>query len=160
MKTEETLDQRIFPATHMAGPDPNGIDREYWEGLQAGELRLQYCDSCDQWIWGPRWMCGNCHSFDLVWKPVSATGRVYSWARTWHAFIPELADDLPYITVLVELPQAGGRRVLGLLAEDPETSVRIGDEVVGVIQHSEDSAWPVLRWQRVAAPDTAPRSNQ
>lgn len=158
MRTDETLHQRLFAATHMAEPDPNGIDREYWEGLKVDELRLQYCDSCQKWIWGPRWMCGSCHSFDLTWKPVSANGRVYSWARTWHAFIPELAEEIPYITVLVELPEAGGRRVLGLLAEGPDTTVAIGDEVTGVVQHPGDSAWPVLRWQLATGPGTTSRS--
>lgn len=158
MTTVETRHLRVFPATHMAGPAPDGIDREYWDGLIAGELRLQRCDSCDEWIWGPRWMCGSCHSFDLTWAPVNAIGRVYSWARTWHAFIPELADNVPYTTVLVELPEAGGRRVLGLLAEAPEAMVSIGDEVIGVIQHPEGSAWPVLRWQLASALGTTSRS--
>ncbi|MGX6510980.1 Zn-ribbon domain-containing OB-fold protein [Rhodococcus sp. SJ-2] len=151
---------REFPATALAGPYADGLDRPYWEGLQAGELRLQRCSKCNLWIWGPRWMCGQCNTFDPEWVAVKPQGRVFSWARTWHPFIPELTDDVPYITVLVELPQAGGRRVLGLLAASGDTEIAIGDEVTGVIQQPSDSPWPVLRWQRVSTSTGTERGDQ
>lgn len=140
---------REFPATELAGPAPDGVDRGYWEGLRDGELRLQRCARCGHWVWGPRWMCGNCHGFELDWVAVDAVGTVYSWSRTWHPFVPELADQTPYVTVLVELPHAGNRRVLGLLT-DPLGSdeIRIGERVRGVVQTPHDSPWPVLRWRR------------
>ncbi|MGX7728129.1 Zn-ribbon domain-containing OB-fold protein [Rhodococcus sp. 2H158] len=138
---------REFPATVLAGPYADGLDLPYWEGLRAGELRLQRCGRCGLWIWGPRWMCGQCRAFDPAWVAVEPVGRVFSWSRTWHPFIPELAGELPYVTVLVELPHAGGRRVLGLLAENDDADIAIGDSVAGIIQQPADSAWPVLRWR-------------
>lgn len=137
-----------FPATSLAGPAHDGVDTGYWEGLRAGELRLLQCGSCASWIWGPRWMCGHCHSFDLEWARVEAQGRVYSWTRSWHPFIAELGDHLPYVSLLVELYGADSSRVLGLLAENDTEGIAIGDEVSGIIQVPEDSSWPVLRWQR------------
>lgn len=145
--TSSTGVAREFPATALAGPYADGLDRPYWEGLQAGELRLQRCSECDLWIWGPRWMCGQCKAFDPEWVAVEPVGRVFSWSRTWHPFIPELAGELPFVTVLVELPHAGGRRVLGLLAENGDADIAIGDAVTGTIQQPADSQWPVLRWQ-------------
>lgn len=141
---------REFPATSLAGPYADDLDLPYWEGLRAGELRLQRCGECGLWIWGPRWMCGQCQAFDPEWVAVEPLGRVFSWSRTWHSFIPDLAGDLPFVTVLVELPHAGGRRVLGLLAEDGNTPIAIGDPVSGLIQHAADSPWPVLRWRRAS----------
>ena len=61
-----------------------------------------------------------------------------------------LAPSSPYVTVLVELPHADGRRVLGILADDIETNPEIGDRVVGVFEHSEGAPWPLLRWRRAA----------
>ncbi|MFC9355950.1 Zn-ribbon domain-containing OB-fold protein [Rhodococcus sp. NPDC057014] len=141
---------REFPATALAGPYTDGLDLPFWEGLRAGELRLQKCGECGLWIWGPRWMCGQCQTFDPEWVAVEQVGRVFSWSRTWHPFIPDLAEELPFITVLVELQHAGGRRVLGLLAENGDADITIGDAVTGIIQQPADSPWPLLRWQRAS----------
>lgn len=130
------------------GPAADGLDRPYWEGLAEGELRLQHCGHCSAWIWGPQWICATCHTFDPGWEAVEAVGTVYSWARSHYPFIGELADRVPYVTVLVELPGAGNRRVLGLLVDDEPENVRIGDQVVGHIELDPGATWPLLRWRR------------
>ncbi|MBF6148861.1 Zn-ribbon domain-containing OB-fold protein [Nocardia nova] len=130
------------------GPADDGLDRPYWDGLVAGELRLQHCGHCGEWIWGPQWICAACHSFDPHWEPVEPVGTVYSWARSHYPFITELADRVPYVTVLVELPGAGNRRVLGLLVDEGADAVRIGDPVVGRIELDPGATWPLLRWRR------------
>ncbi|MGW5518267.1 Zn-ribbon domain-containing OB-fold protein [Nocardia africana] len=130
------------------GPADDGLDRPYWDGLVAGELRLQHCGHCGEWIWGPQWICASCHSFDPDWEQVEPVGTVYSWARSHYPFITELADRVPYVTVLVELPGAGNRRVLGLLVDEETDSVRVGDPVVGRIELDPGAKWPLLRWRR------------
>ncbi|MEV5835915.1 zinc ribbon domain-containing protein [Nocardia sp. NPDC052112] len=135
------------------GPVEDGLDLPYWEGLRAGELRLQRCAQCQSWIWGPQWICGHCHTFDPQWETVEPVGTIYSWARSWYPFITELAVPVPYVTVLVELPQAGNRRVLGILTDPtPDTDpVRIGTRVVGHFEHDPGTTWPMLRWTRDTA---------
>lgn len=130
------------------GPSADGLDQPYWDGLLEGKLTLQRCGHCATWIWGPQWMCGSCHTFDPRWETVEAVGTVYSWSRSWYPFISELAVDTPYVTVLVELPGAGGRRVLGILLGDDTESIRIGQRVVGEFERTEGSEWPLLRWRR------------
>ncbi|MBC2639467.1 MULTISPECIES: Zn-ribbon domain-containing OB-fold protein [unclassified Rhodococcus (in: high G+C Gram-positive bacteria)] len=130
------------------GPSADGLDQPYWDGLTRGELRLQRCGTCKTWIWGPQWVCGSCHTLDPNWESVTPAGTVYSWSRSWYPFITELADRVPYVTVLVELPGAGHRRVLGILTGDDTDAVRIGDPVVGHIEHDEGATWPLLRWRR------------
>lgn len=142
---------RSFPAVEFTGPAADGVDQQYWDGLLAGELRLQRCGSCRTWIWGPQWLCAHCHTFDPDWVAVEAVGTVFSWSRSRFAFIPELAEHLPYVTVLVELPQAGGRRVLGLLLDEDTEALAIGAAVTGVIEKPAGSEWPVLRWRLSAA---------
>nr|WP_198429202.1 OB-fold domain-containing protein [Nocardia bovistercoris] len=132
------------------GPEPDGLDQPYWDGLRAGELRLQRCGRCREWIWGPQWICGNCYTFDPGWEPVEPSGVVYSWSRSHYPFITELAHRVPYTTVLVALPDAGDRRVLGILLGDGTDQVRIGDHVIGEFELEEGATWPLLRWRRSA----------
>ncbi|WP_109529522.1 MULTISPECIES: Zn-ribbon domain-containing OB-fold protein [Nocardia] len=133
------------------GPAEDGLDQPYWDGLRAGELRLQRCTRCREWIWGPQWICGHCHTFDPGWEPVDPVGTVYSWSRSHYPFITELAERVPYVTVLVALPNAGNRRVLGILTGEDTDRVRIGDPVTGHIELDEGATWPLLRWRRGAA---------
>lgn len=132
------------------GPAEDGHDRPYWEGLVEGELRLQRCGACATWIWGPQSVCGECFSVDIGWDTVEPRGTVYSWARSRYPFIEELAGKVPYVTVLVELPGAGGRRVLGIVDDDDvERDPVIGEQVTGVIEQAEP--WPLLRWRYAEA---------
>lgn len=137
-----------LPVIGPIGPHYDNVDAPYWEGLAIGELRLQRCAQCEAWIWGANWRCGECGGWDLNWEQVPMRGRVFSWIRTHQAFAPEMASLVPYVTVLVELPQAGGRRVMGLLIGN-EAGLSIGAEVNGVIQPASalTSGQPVLRWQ-------------
>jgi len=49
--------------------------------------------------------------------------------------------------VLVELPAAGGCRVLGVLAHADGVTPRIGDQVRGEIEQPPDNDhWPLVRW--------------
>ncbi|ROO85286.1 hypothetical protein EDD29_2828 [Actinocorallia herbida] len=133
------------PAVEIpCGPAADGLDTPYWEGLRAGELRVQRCADCRAWLWGPRHICPHCHGFDLGFEPVEMTGTVYSWCRTHHPYMAEYAHLVPYVSVVVELPQADGVRLLGLLDGD---SVAIGDRVTGFLERPENAAWPLLRWR-------------
>lgn len=142
---------RNIPATPpwitVGVPSADGLDAPHWEGLRAGELLLQRCAACAAWIWAPRPMCPGCHSLDLTWAPVEPVGTVFSWTRTWQPFSPEASGHLPYVAVLVELRDAGGRRVLGVLDEADGVTPAIGDRVRGTIQSPpDDGHWPLLRW--------------
>ncbi|SHN46662.1 Zn-ribbon domain-containing OB-fold protein [Cryptosporangium aurantiacum] len=99
----------------------------------AGQLVVQRCRGCATWLWGPRRICPSCHGFDLGWEPVAAEGTVYTWCRSHHPYVAEL--EVPYTTVLAELPGAGNVRVLGLLAAGSRAPA-IGDRVVGDVNSS------------------------
>lgn len=142
---------RNVPATapwiDLTGPSEDGTDEPHWLALRSGRLELQRCQSCETWIWSPCPACPNCHSFDIGWRQVEPVGTIYSWTRTWQPFFAESRGHLPYVTVLVELPAAGGRRVIGVLDADDGDTPRIGAAVRGIIeQPPDDSHWPLLRW--------------
>ena len=136
------------PVMAAAGPRDDGLDTPHWEGLRAGEVRVQRCTSCGNWIWAPQPLCPRCHSFDLAWPAVEPAGTVYSWTRTWQPFTPELSGHVPFVVVLAELPAARGRRLLGVLRDGDGADVRVGQPVRGEIDPPPaPGGWPVLRWR-------------
>jgi uncharacterized protein len=138
-----------LPAEPPAPGDPAG---PHWDGLRAHELRILRCARCERWIWPPRPICPGCRGFELSWRAVEPAGRIYSWTRTWQPFAPEVSGHLPYVVVLVELPQAGGRRLLGVLRDAGQAGVAIGADVDGEFEDPPDGAHaPLLRWRLTAA---------
>ncbi|ETB17987.1 hypothetical protein O983_25585 [Mycobacterium avium 09-5983] len=129
-------------------PRADGVDAPFWEGLRRGELQIQRCAGCSTWWWFPVWRCGDCGSWELAWQTVPQRGLVYSWIRTHQPFGTEMAKVVPYVNVLVELPDAGGRRLLGLLVGNDD-GLAIGAEVVGRIQKpsAQTNDQAVLRWE-------------
>lgn len=132
-------------------PLPDGLDAPYWEGLARGELRAQRCRACKAWQWGPEWICHACHSFDVGFEAVAPRGRIYSWERVWHPVHPALRGATPYIVVLVELPEAGGIRMLGNLLGSREQPVTIGSPVEAVIEHHNgEPSFQLVQWRSLA----------
>jgi len=133
----------------LPAPARDTLSAPYWDGLREGRLRVQRCTHCGTWRFGPEWICHHCHAFNFAWEEVEPRGRIFSWERVWHPSHPALADHGPYLVVLVELPQAGGARLLGNLLGDPMQAVRIGTEVRGVFEAHDDAEPPytLLQWR-------------
>jgi uncharacterized OB-fold protein len=132
-------------------PESDGLSAPYWDGTRRGELMVQRCRDCKTWIWGPEWICHQCHSFDLDWTAVEGKGRIYSWERVWHPVHPALKDHGPYIVVLIELLGADNIRMIGNLLGDPMQDVPIGAEVEAIFEpHDEaDPPYTLVQWRRV-----------
>ena len=133
----------------LAQPKGTELDAPYWQGLRENILRVQQCNACQKWQWGPEWICHHCHSDDLAFNPVDAEGVIYSYERIWHPVHPALSEQGPYLVVLVELPHADGIRMVGNLLGDAQQDVHIGSRVEAVFEHHEDADTPytLLQWQ-------------
>ncbi len=135
------------PWIELTGPAEDGLDEPHWDGLRAGQFLLQRCRQCHTWTWAPLPICPSCHSFDMGWERVDLDGTIYSWTRTWQPFTPESRGHLPYVNVLVDIPSAGHRRVVGVLTSADGVTPKIGQRVRGTIeQPPEDKYWPLVRW--------------
>jgi uncharacterized OB-fold protein len=123
-----------------------GPDEPYWSALSEGRLALPRCRSCGTWHWPAVSRCGICGSWQQEWHNVPLEGRVFTWTRTWHAFQGAEGLHAPFVTVLVELPRTGGRRVLGLYDGDEP---KIGTNVVGTVRGTTVSggSLPALHWR-------------
>lgn len=133
-------------------PANDGLDGPFWEAARRHQLVAQRCRHCRTWQWGPDWICHACHAYELAFEPVVGTGRIFSWERVWHPVHPALKTGLPYVPVVVELPSAGGIRMLGNLAGDPEAAIVIGAEVEPLFEDHLDGDPPytLIQWRRVA----------
>ena len=128
--------------------DLPGPDGPFFAGLLAGEIRLPRCAQCGLWHWPAVFRCGECGSWQIDWLPVAGQGRLFSHARSWHRFAGSEGLELPYVSVLVELPQAGGRRLLGVLEGD-DTGLKIGAAMqarISSVRFGEQEV-PALRWR-------------
>jgi len=128
---------------------PDGLGREFWEATRRHQLVVQRCTRCRIWQWGPEHICHHCHSFELEYEQVAPRGVIFSWERSWHPVHPALRDAVPYLTVLVELPQAGGVRMVGNLLGDPLQVVVIGADVEAVFEDHDaaDPPFTLVQWR-------------
>lgn len=106
----------------LAAPIATHDDLFFWEGVAAGELRLQRCADCARLRMPPRPMCPFCHS--LQWRAERASGRgtVHTWVIPRHP--PPEPGQEPPIVILVELEE--GVRLVSNLREAKPEEVRNG----------------------------------
>ena len=130
---------------------PAGLYAPYWNATREGRLRVQRDPATGAFQWPPQWIGQDSHSFDLDWVDVEPRGLIYSWTRAWHPVHPALKDAGPYLIVVVELPQAGGVRMLGNLLGDPLQAVEIGAEVEAVFEPHDEAEPPftLVQWRRI-----------
>ena len=133
--------------TPSSGPDD--LAAPYWEGTRQSKLRIQKCNGCGVWQWGPEWICHRCHSFDLSWREIEGRGRIYSYQRPHHPVHTALNGHGPYLVVLVELPDYGNIRMVGNLLGDPRQTVTIGAPVEAVFEPHDNSDPPftLVHWR-------------
>jgi uncharacterized protein len=147
--TTSTSDWYLASGMPVPTWDADELQKPYWTGLQEGVIRVQKCGDCGAWQWGPEWICHVCRSFSMTWVPVEGRGQIYSWTRVWHPVHPALAGRVPYLAVLVELPEAGHIRMVGNLLGEASQTAEIGRPVTAVFEHHPDAAVPhsLLQWQ-------------
>jgi uncharacterized OB-fold protein len=147
MEQEESDVEYEFERVKITGGI--GADDPYWRGLEQGRFTLPRCSGCGKWMWPANFRCGQCGSWDSEWVERAAVGTIYSWTRSWYAFdrVRERAEDVPYVTVLTEIEDAGGARVLGVL-EGGESGLRVGARVRGRIlpPSAKAKGYPSVVW--------------
>lgn len=133
---------------HASASQFSGADGPYWAALAQGRLQLPRCVACGRWHWPAVFRCGTCAGWEMAWEEVPMHGEIYSWSRSWHAFGGAEDLSLPYVSLLVALPQAGGCRLLGVL-EGEDAGLKIGAAVQGRAATTMLGARqiPALRWR-------------
>ncbi|PKW16842.1 Zn-ribbon domain-containing OB-fold protein [Saccharopolyspora spinosa] len=94
--------------------------RLFWDGIAAGELRMQRCENCMRAVFYPRSHCPHCHSDDLRWHVVSGQGTVHAYTVA-HRAPGEFAEQTPFTLALIDLDD--GPRMLTRIVGDGRVTI-------------------------------------
>ncbi|MFZ9405513.1 MAG: Zn-ribbon domain-containing OB-fold protein [Burkholderiaceae bacterium] len=97
-------------------PAATPTSQPFWDGTQAGELRLQHCTDCAHHFLYPRLSCPKCGSRSLTWVRSAGRGRLYSYVIS-HMAAPGWQGETPYVIAVVQLDE--GPRMLSNLVDVP-----------------------------------------
>ena len=113
------------PAARRPRPAQSHDNAFFWEGVAAGELRIQRCTQCKALRHPPGPMCPHCQS--LEWDTILSAGRgsVFSYVVAHHPPVPPFA--YPNAIALIELDE--GTRIVSNLVGIAPTDVAIGMRV-------------------------------
>ena len=124
------------------------LDAPYWEALREGRLVMQCCQSCGKWHWPAMSRCGDCGTWDPAWRETPMEGVLYSWIKNHYAFAGTEGIEKPFVTALVALPAAGGRRLMGLFEGD-ESVLALDAPMKGRLDwtSADGRQIPCIRWR-------------
>lgn len=124
-------------------PKPTPETQHFWDGTQAGELKLQRCDSCSQVYFPPRPFCPKCSSRSVSIFNASGRATLASYVINHR---PHPAWDEPYAVAIVELEE--GPRMLSNItgAEQTPEALQL-DMALEVEYHkmTDDITLPLFR---------------
>lgn len=121
-------------------PVPDADTKPYWDGIAAGELRLQRCEACGEAVFYPRAVCPHCFGGPLTWFTAAGTGSVYSYTVAHRGF-GDFADQTPFTVALVDLDE--GVRMMTRIVGTRQ--VAIGMRVWMTVEQIADATLPCFR---------------
>ena len=104
-------------------PTITDLNRPFWDGAAAGELRMQACTRCGHIRYPISDTCPRCLDPGYEWRRLSGDGEVLSYMifhRGYHA----AWKQVPYNVVLVQL--AEGPRMFSNVVPVERTDLRVG----------------------------------
>ncbi|MGC4251707.1 MAG: OB-fold domain-containing protein [Sphingobium sp.] len=102
----------------------------YYDGLEAGELRITADAATGEWIWYPPEVVPGKPDAVLEWRKVSPEGRAYTFTTVTRSLLPgDHKAEVPFTVVLFEPDDAPGVRVPGILVDaegvEPRCEMRL-----------------------------------
>ncbi|MFI0355576.1 OB-fold domain-containing protein [Actinomadura sp. 9N407] len=132
-----------YPLRPAIGPDT----AFFWDGVKAGELRIQRCADCGVLRHPPGPMCPRCQSAERDHVVASGRGEVYSYVVHHHPPVPGRTP--PYVVAVVELEE--GVRVVGNVNGCPPEDVTVGMPVKLTFERVDDDL-TLPQWLPATAP--------
>ncbi len=131
----------IQPATERMLPTLTDLNRPYWTGGADGQLHVQYCDACSNWMLPPVATCPGCGGVPQF-RPVSGRGTVFTYTTNHQPFHPKIPP--PNLIAVVTLAEQDDLRVMTNLINCAEDDIRVGDDVVVRFENHGEVYYPVF----------------
>lgn len=130
----------------MASPRPlprlDAVNRPFWTGGAAGELRILHCQDCGTFIHPPRPVCRNCLSENVAPEVVQGTGVVDTFTvnhQKWHP-----AMEVPFVIARVALDGVPGVYLTTNIVGCAVDEVDVGDRVRVRFEQQDDVYLPLF----------------
>ncbi|HEV7564421.1 MAG TPA: OB-fold domain-containing protein [Microbacteriaceae bacterium] len=117
-------------------PQIDEVNRPFWAGCRAGELRLQRCCTCRRVRYPPAPLCPSCLGVEVEWESMSGCGTIVSFVIFRRAYHPAWADRVPYNVALIELDE--GPRMISNVVEAAPEALQVGQRVSSVFEAVTD----------------------
>ena len=114
------------PPAELAVLTPDSWTEPFWVAAAQHRLVVPQCRRCATFRMPPSPFCYVCQAQDIDWTEQTGDGRVYSYTIIHHAVVPLMRDALPYVVAVVELPDAGGVRIVSNLVDMEPAEVEVG----------------------------------
>ncbi len=117
---------RGVPPADIIGLSMSPSTEPFWQAAAEHRLVVPRCTTCGTYRLPPAPFCFNCRAQEVEWIDHDGAGEIYSFTVIRHAVIPQVADSLPFVAAVVELPGTGGCRLVGSVVDCDPGTVRIG----------------------------------
>lgn len=118
-----------LPSPALISISTDVFTRPFWDAAAGHRLVVPRCTVCDTFRLPPSAFCWKCQAQGVEWVERPGIGTVYSFTVVRHPLLPTLADTVPYVPAVVELPGTGGCRLVGAMTDVAISDVHIGMDV-------------------------------
>jgi uncharacterized OB-fold protein len=123
-------DQTVkLPAADLIHLVPDVFTKPFWEAAAEHRLVVPRCTACGTYRLPPSAFCWKCRAQDVELVEHDGRGTVYSFTIVWHPLLPDLADTVPYVPAVVELPGTNGCRLVGAMIDVTPADMHVGMDV-------------------------------
>jgi uncharacterized OB-fold protein len=123
-------------------PKLTDLNRHFWQGGEAGELRFLRCRPCGTFVHPPSPVCPDCLGKQLAVEAVSGRATVLTFTLNHQPWVP--SPDHPYAIAIVEIEEQPGLRLMTNVVNCPAEEVRIGMPVRVAFEQHEDVWFPLF----------------
>lgn len=123
-------------------PKLDSFNRNFWTGGERGELRIQYCKDCENFIHPPRPVCRHCLSENVASKVVSGTGVIDTFTINHQKWHPKM--EVPFVIARVALDDAPGVYLTTNIVDCSIDEVDVGVRVKVKFEQQDDVYLPLF----------------